>query len=163
MGIWTGMLNNKVGNFKFIYVDVIIEKEAEAPKIRPNRRSRQPRPNTLQELLESLNLQEYASSLLLNGYQTVEDLKDLKEKDLIELNVWNPEHRHLLLVAAESVQDAENENETENEDSTECKSSSGSLKLDQNDCPRDSGCYVTPEGSENCKEEGESQPGSPDP
>lgn len=25
MGIWTGMLNGKTGNFKFIYVDVLTE------------------------------------------------------------------------------------------------------------------------------------------
>lgn len=59
MGIWTGMLNNKVGNFKFIYVDVIPEKEKEddAPKIRPQRLSKRPRPKTLLELLERLQLE----------------------------------------------------------------------------------------------------------
>lgn len=161
MGIWTGMLNNKVGNFKFIYVDVIIEEEAEAPKIRRHRRSKRPRPKTLQELLERLNLQEYASSLLLNGYQTVDDLRHLKEKDLIELNVWDPEHRHRLLAAAECLQDTENEND--NEEQAVPQSSSESLKTDQNDCPRDSGCYVTPESSDNSKEEEtESQTASPD-
>lgn len=51
--------------------------------------------------------QEYASSLLLNGYQTVEDLKDLKEKHLIELNVTDPEHRQKLLAAAECLQYSE--------------------------------------------------------
>ena len=48
-----------------------------------------------------LLLQEYASALLLNGYQTVEDLMHLQEKHLIELNVKDPEHRHRLLTAAE--------------------------------------------------------------
>lgn len=58
MGIWTGMLNNKVGNFKFIYVDVVVEKEKEeAPKIRQQKLCRRPRPNTLLELLETLHLQ----------------------------------------------------------------------------------------------------------
>lgn len=58
MGIWTGMLNGKVGNFKFIYVDVLIEKEPEAPqKMRMQRRCKRPRPKTLQELLERLNLE----------------------------------------------------------------------------------------------------------
>ncbi|KAG5836791.1 hypothetical protein ANANG_G00232360 [Anguilla anguilla] len=160
MGIWTGMLNNKVGNFKFIYVDVIIEEVAEAPKIRPHRRSKRPRPKTLQELLERLDLQEYASSLLLNGYQTVDDLRHLKEKDLIELNVWDPEHRHRLLAAAECLQDTENEND--NEGQAVPQSGSESPKADQNDCPRDSGCYVTPESSDNSKEEEtESQTASP--
>uniref|UniRef100_A0A3B4ZUZ8 SAM domain, SH3 domain and nuclear localization signals 1 n=1 Tax=Stegastes partitus TaxID=144197 RepID=A0A3B4ZUZ8_9TELE len=103
MGIWTGMLKNKVGNFKFIYVDVLVEKEEEeeAPKIRPQKLCKRPRPKTLLELLERLNLEEYASALLLNGYQTVEDLMHLQEKHLIELNVKDPEHRRRLLAAAE--------------------------------------------------------------
>ncbi|XP_064159336.1 SAM domain-containing protein SAMSN-1a [Anguilla rostrata] len=160
MGIWTGMLNNKVGSFKFIYVDVIIEEVAEAPKIRPHRRSKRPRPKTLQELLERLDLQEYASSLLLNGYQTVDDLRHLKEKDLIELNVWDPEHRHRLLAAAECLQAPENEND--NEGQAVPQSGSESPKADQSDCPRDSGCYVTPESPDNSKEEEtESQTASP--
>lgn len=48
-----------------------------------------------------LLLQEYASALLLNGYQSVEDLLHLQEKHLIELNVNDPEHRRRLLAAAE--------------------------------------------------------------
>ncbi|RXN07535.1 heat shock 70 kDa 13 [Labeo rohita] len=107
MGIWTGMLNNKVGNFKFIYVDVLPEKEKEeeeeAPIIRPVKVCKKPRPNTLLELLERLHLEEYASSLLLNGYQTVDDLKHLKERHLIELNVSDPEHRRRLLAASDCL------------------------------------------------------------
>lgn len=60
MGIWTGLLNNKVGNFKFIYVDVLPEKDKEeedAPKIRPVKVCKKPRPNTLLELLERLHLE----------------------------------------------------------------------------------------------------------
>lgn len=45
-------------------------------------------------------LKEYASSLLLNGYQTVEDLKHLQEKHLTELNITDPEHQRKLLAAA---------------------------------------------------------------
>ncbi|CAG14792.1 unnamed protein product, partial [Tetraodon nigroviridis] len=61
MGIWTGLLNNKVGNFKFIYVDVLEEEEEEeeeeqeeeeeADKLRP------PPPPAVLELLQSLNLE----------------------------------------------------------------------------------------------------------
>lgn len=73
MGIWTGMLNDKVGNFKFIYVKVLVETETEleeettegekAPVIRQQRLCRRPRPKTLLELLERLKLEV---SLLLN-------------------------------------------------------------------------------------------------
>lgn len=56
------MLNNKVGNFKFIYVDVLEEEkekeaEEETPKIRQQKLCRRPRPKTLLELLERLNLE----------------------------------------------------------------------------------------------------------
>ncbi|XP_070986997.1 uncharacterized protein [Oncorhynchus clarkii lewisi] len=155
MGIWTGMLNYKVGNFKFIYVDMLMEKEREeeAPKIRPQRMSKRPRPKTLLELLERLHLEEYASALLLNGYQTVEDLRHLQEKHLIELNVMNPEHRGRLLAAADCRY-------TESNDVRESEepSSSHSLKEEKSDCPRDSGCFIPSECSENSKEDTESQP-----
>nr|XP_061828727.1 uncharacterized protein LOC133614621 isoform X1 [Nerophis lumbriciformis] len=145
MGIWTGLLNNKVGNFKFIYVDVLVEEEKkeeedQSPKIRQQKLCKRPRPKTLLELLERLNLEEYASALLLNGYQTVEDLMHLQEKHLIELNVNDPEHRHKLLAAAQchypegdDVRDVE-----------ESGASSGPQE-DDSDCPRDSGCFIPSE------------------
>lgn len=43
---------------------------------------------------------EYASSLLLNGYQTADDLIHLQEKHLTELNITDPEHRQRLLAVA---------------------------------------------------------------
>lgn len=51
--------------------------------------------------------QEYTSTLLLNGYETLEDLKDIKESHLIELNIKNPENRMRLLSAAENLLDEE--------------------------------------------------------
>ncbi|XP_047650571.1 SAM domain-containing protein SAMSN-1 isoform X3 [Phacochoerus africanus] len=108
MGMWTGMLNNKVGNFKFIYVDVISEEEEAAPKkIKAHKRSGKEKPKTLQEFLERIHLQEYTSTLLLNGYESLEDLKDIKESHLIELNIKNPEDRMRLLSAAENLLDEE--------------------------------------------------------
>ncbi|XP_042343241.1 SAM domain-containing protein SAMSN-1a isoform X1 [Plectropomus leopardus] len=145
MGIWTGMLNNKVGNFKFIYVDVLVEKEEEeeAPKIRQQKLCKRPRPKTLLELLERLNLEEYASALLINGYQTVEDLLHLQEKHLIELNVKDPEHRRKLLAAAEYRY-------TEGDDVRDAEEhiSSHSLQEEDSDCPRDSGCFIPSECSD---------------
>ncbi|KAE8295529.1 SAM domain-containing protein SAMSN-1 [Larimichthys crocea] len=146
MGIWTGMLNNKVGNFKFIYVDILVEKEEEeeeVPKIRQQKVCKRPRPKTLLELLERLNLEEYASALLLNGYQTVDDLLHLQEKHLIELNVKDPEHRRRLLAAAECRY-------TEGDDVREPEEhkSSHSLQEEDSDCPRDSGCFIPSECSD---------------
>uniref|UniRef100_A0A3Q0SNQ7 SAM domain, SH3 domain and nuclear localisation signals 1a n=1 Tax=Amphilophus citrinellus TaxID=61819 RepID=A0A3Q0SNQ7_AMPCI len=151
MGIWTGMLNNKVGNFKFIYVDVLVEKEEEeeAPKIRQQKLCKRPRPKTLLELLERLNLEEYASALMLNGYETVESLMHLQEKHLIELNVKDPEHRQKLLTAAEY-------HYTEGDDVREEEEhkSSHSPQEEDSDCPRDSGCFIPSECSDS-KEDAE--------
>lgn len=57
MGTWMGLLNNKVGTFKFIYVDVLAEEE-EKPKraVRRRRKGRLPKPNSVEELLERINL-----------------------------------------------------------------------------------------------------------
>ncbi|XP_035291292.1 SAM domain-containing protein SAMSN-1b [Anguilla anguilla] len=159
MGIWTGMLNNKVGNFKFIYVDIIVQEEAEPERVQvlPQRQSKHLQSGTLQELLEGLHLQEYTSSLLLNGYQTVEDLRDLKEKHLIELNMMDPDHRHRLLAAAEGGIDAETQGENETDGSPGPESQSASPKLDD-DCTRDSGCYITSEPTDNGREDAGSHP-----
>uniref|UniRef100_A0A665V2U7 SAM domain, SH3 domain and nuclear localisation signals 1a n=1 Tax=Echeneis naucrates TaxID=173247 RepID=A0A665V2U7_ECHNA len=152
MGIWTGMLNSKVGTFKFIYVNVLEEEEEEeeeAPKIRQQKLCKRPRPKTLLELLERLKLEEYASALLLNGYQTVEDLMHLEEKHLIELNVKDPDHRQRLLAAAECRY-------TEGDDVREAEEhkSSHSHQEEDSDCPRDSGCFIPSECSDS-KEEAE--------
>ncbi|XP_038041850.2 SAM domain-containing protein SAMSN-1 isoform X1 [Anas platyrhynchos] len=156
MGIWTGMLNNKVGNFKFIYVDIILEEEAAPKKIKAHRGSKRTKPKTLQELLECVHLQEYASTLLLNGYETLEDLKDLQESHLIELNISNPEDRTRLLSAIENLQDYDIEQQQTSEGGQETRSLSPQPSFDKsqlNDCPRDSGCYISSENSDNGKEE----------
>lgn len=53
--------------------------------------------------------QEHVSTLLLNGYQTVEDLRELTEQHLCELNMTDPEQRRLLLATTHSLSDAEGE------------------------------------------------------
>ncbi|XP_036098756.1 SAM domain-containing protein SAMSN-1 [Molossus molossus] len=158
MGMWTGMLNNKVGNFKFIYVDVISEEEAAPRKTRTHRRSRTEQSESLQEFLERLCLQEYTSTLLLNGYETPEDLKDIKESHLVELNIQRPEDRMRLLAAVENL--LEQDGPALQVDESVPLSSSPDSSLNKpplDDCPRDSGCYISSENSDNGKEDPESE------
>ncbi|XP_076203675.1 SAM and SH3 domain-containing protein 3 isoform X1 [Aptenodytes patagonicus] len=142
MGTWTGLLNNRVGSFKFIYVDVIPEEMAPARKSRGSSKSKRLKPKTLHELLERINLQEHTSTLLLNGYQTLEDFKELRETHLNELNITDPQHRAKLLTAAELLLDYDTASEPEEGDSSEAQPSPSEPK---GDIPRDSGCF---EGSE---------------
>ncbi|NXP74580.1 SASH3 protein, partial [Ramphastos sulfuratus] len=143
VGTWTGLLNNRVGSFKFIYVDVLPEETAPARKSRGSGKSKRLKPKTLHELLERINLQEHTSTLLLNGYQTLEDFKELRETHLSELNITDPQHRAKLLTAAELLLDYDSKtSEPEEGASSEAQPSPSEPK---GDIPRDSGCF---EGSE---------------
>uniref|UniRef100_A0A673A3B4 SAM domain, SH3 domain and nuclear localisation signals 1b n=1 Tax=Sphaeramia orbicularis TaxID=375764 RepID=A0A673A3B4_9TELE len=84
MGIWTGMLNNKIGRFKFIYVDLLTDEE---PEETYEMRQKSP----VHEVLKHLKTRRH-------------DLMKLRERHLIELNVTDPEHRHRLLAAVNSLQ-----------------------------------------------------------
>lgn len=68
VGTWLGLLNGKLGSFKFIYVDVLPE-EAVGP-VRPSRRqskSKRPKPKTLHELLERIGLEVGVGLALISG------------------------------------------------------------------------------------------------
>ncbi|XP_040584115.1 SAM and SH3 domain-containing protein 1 isoform X5 [Mesocricetus auratus] len=148
MGTWMGLLNNKVGTFKFIYVDVLNEEE-EKPK-RPARRKRKgrpPQPKSVEDLLDRINLKEHMPTFLFNGYEDLDTFKLLEEEDLDELNIRDPEHRAVLLTAVELLQEY---------DSNSDQSGSQEKLLVDNQglsgcSPRDSGCYESSENLENGK------------
>nr|XP_008118436.1 PREDICTED: SAM and SH3 domain-containing protein 3 [Anolis carolinensis] len=144
VGTWTGLLNNKVGSFKFIYVDVIPEEVAPATKsCSRGSRSKRPKPKTLHELLERMNLEEHTSTLLLNGYQTLEDFKELQETHLNELNITDPQHRVKLLTAADLLLDYDTSSEAEDDGGR--VEAHLAPEESKEDIPRDSGCF---EGTE---------------
>ncbi|XP_063164866.1 SAM and SH3 domain-containing protein 1 isoform X2 [Candoia aspera] len=148
MGTWMGLLNNKVGTFKFIYVDVLNEEE-EKPK-RPTRRRRKgrlPQPKSVEDLLDRINLKEHMPTFLFNGYEDLDTFKLLEEEDLDELNIRDPEHRAVLLTAVELLQ--------EYDSNSDQSGSQEKLLVDGQDLsgcsPRDSGCYESSENLENAK------------
>nr|XP_020445443.1 SAM and SH3 domain-containing protein 1 isoform X2 [Monopterus albus] len=153
MGTWMGLLNNKVGTFKFIYVDVLSEEE-EKPK-RPTRRRRKgrpPKPNSVEELLERINLKEHMPTFLFNGYEDLDTFKLLEEEDLDELNIRDPQHRAVLLTAVELLQEYDSSSDPEHSGlsgSQEKLLSEGQGLV--GDSPRDSGCYESNENLENGK------------
>ncbi|XP_078544570.1 SAM and SH3 domain-containing protein 3 [Lissotriton helveticus] len=151
VGTWTGLLNSKVGSFKFIYVDIVPEEQEQPKRIRVHGKNRRSKPKTLEELLERINLQEHIPTLLLNGYQTLEDFKDLSETHLKELNITDPQHSAKLLTAAELLQDYDTGSETEDgSNGSETRPLTSDYK---DDVPRDSGCYEGSDNMENSREE----------
>lgn len=81
MGTWMGLLNNKVGTFKFIYVDVLAEEE-EKPKrtTRRRKKGRTPKPSSVEELLERINLKVRKDiALIQSPYYEVSGSKPSKD------------------------------------------------------------------------------------
>ncbi|NXS36490.1 SASH3 protein, partial [Pomatostomus ruficeps] len=152
VGTWTGLLNNRVGSFKFIYVDVIPEETVPARRSRGSGRNKRLKPKTLHELLERINLEEHTPTLLLNGYQTLEDFKELRETHLNELHIMDPQHRAKLLTAAELLLDYDTASEPEDGDTSEALPSPSEPKAD---IPRDSGCFEGSETLDGSREEAE--------
>ncbi|KAM9840389.1 SAM and SH3 domain-containing protein 1a isoform 2-T2 [Aulostomus maculatus] len=153
MGTWMGLLNNKVGTFKFIYVDVLSEEE-EKPKrpVRRRRKGRPPKPTSVEELLERINLKEHMPTFLFNGYEDLDTFKLLEEEDLDELNIRDPQHRAVLLTAVELLQEYDSSSDPERSGlsgSQEKLLSEGRGMV--GDSPRDSGCYESNENLENGK------------
>ncbi|CAL8393075.1 unnamed protein product [Arctogadus glacialis] len=152
MGTWMGLLNNKVGTFKFIYVDVLSDVEEKKPKrpVRRRRKGRPPKPTSVEELLDRINLKEHMPTFLFNGYEDLDTFKLLEEEDLDELNILDPQHRAVLLTAVELLQEYDSSSDPERSGlsgSQEKLLSEGLV----GDSPRDSGCYESNENLENGK------------
>ncbi|XP_071380580.1 SAM and SH3 domain-containing protein 1 isoform X2 [Centroberyx affinis] len=151
MGTWMGLLNGKVGTFKFIYVDVLNEEEVKPKKTRRRRKARQPKPTSVEELLDRINLKEHLPTFLFNGYEDLDTFKLLEEEDLDELNIRDPQHRAVLLTAVELLQEYDGSSDPER--GSQSGGSQEKLLLDRRgltgDSPRDSGCYESNENLEN--------------
>nr|XP_056709032.1 SAM and SH3 domain-containing protein 1 isoform X3 [Euleptes europaea] len=148
MGTWMGLLNNKVGTFKFIYVDVLNEEE-EKPK-RPTRRRRKGKllqPKSVEDLLDRINLKEHMPTFLFNGYEDLDTFKLLEEEDLDELNIRDPEHRAILLTAVELLQEYDSNSDHSGSQEKLLTDGQGLSGCS----PRDSGCYESSENLENAK------------
>uniref|UniRef100_A0A3Q3W1B3 SH3 domain-containing protein n=1 Tax=Mola mola TaxID=94237 RepID=A0A3Q3W1B3_MOLML len=151
VGTWTGKLNNKVGSFKFIYVNLLPEDSPPArSRHRKGRTHRaKSKPKTLEEVLDSIGLSVRCSDdtvcqqdLLWLG-TFLEDFAALKESHLNELNITDPEKRSKILNASELLRDSEDETEPKEKDGS-------GEKVRQ---PRDSGCFESSEILESGHEE----------
>ncbi|XP_028981550.2 SAM and SH3 domain-containing protein 1 isoform X2 [Esox lucius] len=151
MGTWMGLLNGKVGTFKFIYVDVLTEEEVKPKRTRRRRKGRQPKPTSVEELLERINLTEHLPTFLFNGYEDLDTFKLLEEEDLDELNIRDPQHRAVLLTAVELLQEYDGSSDPDR--AGQSGESQEKLLLDRRgqleNSPRDSGCYESSENLEN--------------
>ncbi|XP_046392238.1 uncharacterized protein LOC124160425 [Ischnura elegans] len=106
-GLWRGHLNGRIGTFKFINVEPVIESRGQWRRGGQSRGggSERGRPRSVEELLQRINLEEHISVFVLNGYEDLELFKDLEEEDLDYLGICDAEHRAKILTAVELLHD----------------------------------------------------------
>ncbi|XP_029367741.1 SAM and SH3 domain-containing protein 3 [Echeneis naucrates] len=145
VGTWTGKLNNKVGSFKFIYVNLLPDESPPARRRHHNNKTdrAKSKPQSLEEVLDIIGLTELAPLLSMHGFQSLEDFAGLKESHLNDLNITDPEHRSKILNATDLVKDSEEGSLAEEEDGA----------VDDAKEPRDSGCFESSENLESGREE----------
>ncbi|XP_052740833.1 uncharacterized protein LOC112055865 isoform X6 [Bicyclus anynana] len=142
-GIWRGVLNNKVGNFKFANVEVLSERDTMRSRSSKWCKSRErlweTRPRTVEELLRRIDLPEYMVAFSRNGYEDIELFKEIEPSDLDYLGIMTPDHRTRILAAVQLLHQLEcGEGEGEGGGSS---SEGGDSPFGRRQFPRDSGCY----------------------
>lgn len=104
-GIWRGVINNKVGNFKFANVEVLSDRETMRSRSSKWCKSRErlweTRPRTVEELLRRIDLPEYTVAFARNGYEDIELFKEIEPSDLDYLGIMTPDHRTRILAAVQ--------------------------------------------------------------
>ncbi|XP_052756138.1 uncharacterized protein LOC113515593 isoform X4 [Galleria mellonella] len=143
-GIWRGVLNNKVGNFKFANVEVLSDRDTMRSRSSKWCKSRErlweTRPRTVDELLRRIDLPEYTVAFARNGYEDIELFKEIEPSDLDYLGIMTPEHRTRILAAVQLLHQLEC-GEGNGEADGGGSSSGGDSPFGRRQFPRDSGCY----------------------
>ncbi|KAG7160781.1 SAM and SH3 domain-containing protein 3-like [Homarus americanus] len=137
-GLWKGCVDGRVGHFKFILVEEEVERPARRSRAWRGTTPRRGRARTLEELLTRLHLGHLIQVFVLNGYEDLDQFRDLEKADLDCLGITDPETCAKLLTAVALLHDADSEPEPdppETLDTTEAA-------LQRGDHGRDSGCYT---------------------
>ncbi|XP_037961715.2 uncharacterized protein LOC105381380 isoform X3 [Plutella xylostella] len=144
-GIWRGVLNNKVGNFKFANVEVLSDREARSRGSSKWCKSRErlweTRPRTVEELLRRIDLPEYTMAFARNGYEDIELFKEIEPSDLDYLGIMTPDHRTRILAAVQLLHQLECGEADGEHDAGGSSSEGGDSPFGRRQFPRDSGCY----------------------
>ncbi|XP_015606600.1 SAM and SH3 domain-containing protein 1 isoform X4 [Cephus cinctus] len=155
-GLWKGVVNNRIGHFKFINVEILNERvprdrRGESERGKWGQRYRQ-KPGSVEELLQRMNLQEHISVFVLNGYEDLELFRELEPADLDYLGIHQPEHRAKILTAVQLLHDLQSGSEgdlassSEGDEINRLALTSGQTSghcspFSRRQFPRDSGCY----------------------
>ncbi len=71
-GLWRGRCGKKVGNFKFINVEILPTREGRKSRSNSvNREKKKKKHRSVQELLRNLNMEDHIPVFVLNGYENM--------------------------------------------------------------------------------------------
>ncbi|CAL4064903.1 unnamed protein product [Meganyctiphanes norvegica] len=141
-GLWKGCVEGRVGTFKFILVEEEVERPARRSRgWRSSATTRRGRSRTLEELLTRLKLSHLIQVFVLNGYEDLDQFRDVEKADLDCLGITDPETRAKLLTAVALLLDADSEpEEALSDDLLPIEATEAALR--RGDHGRDSGCYT---------------------
>ena len=94
-GMWRGRCNGKVGNFKFLNVQPLPSRAERFENTDTKWRS----VSSVQEFLTMLDLEEYISVFVLNGFESMEALESVNLAVLDYLGIKDVDHRNIILTA----------------------------------------------------------------
>ncbi|KAJ3627359.1 hypothetical protein MTP99_014742 [Tenebrio molitor] len=150
-GQWRGICHGKKGTFKFINVELLSERSVKARREMKWHRNIKGKPISVEDLLQKINLQEYISVFVLNGYEDLELFKEIEPSDLDYLGIVNSDHRAKILTAVQLLHDLDSGSEgdiagssSEGDDHNRILAleAGGSCSpFGRRQFPRDSGCY----------------------
>ena len=111
-GLWRGRCGDRVGQFKFVNVEMIA---------RPHGRSSRSRSKSIHEksivsiyqVMRIMDLEEYLPVFVLNGYEDMSLFKDLDDQELNYLGIQDANHRQQLIEMAGFLFPDENKNITD--------------------------------------------------
>lgn len=102
-GQWKGVCQGRRGTFKFINVELLPERKCRKEvKWHHNIKTK---PRSVEDLLQTIGLQEHISVFVLNGYEDLELFKEIEPSDLDYLGIVNTEHRAKILTAVQFLHD----------------------------------------------------------
>ena len=101
-GRWKGRNGQKVGYFMFVNVEIMSPRRRSRSRSR-NLRGIKRKPSTLSDVMRLLDMQEFLSVFVLNGYEDLTLFKDLDDEELDYLGVSDEQQRENLLAIAEEL------------------------------------------------------------
>ena len=116
-GLWRGKCGDRVGNFKFVNVEILTTRGRRRSRSRSLGRMKQ-KPETLTEVMKVLGMEELISVFALNGYEDLTLFKDLDAEELDYLGIHYEKQREKLTAMAELLY-LSNATDKENTDSSD--------------------------------------------